>query len=414
MLTDRRLRFAAARWPLREQTRSGMAGVFAGRAGSGSCRVTRGEAECQFPGDRLAGGVLSGRRRWGRRSPCLPSSSQVACARRLPVGGAYGKHAVMASARAGCSAGGTSRRRAARVRRQRLRRGHAAAHGDRLSWGDWDHAAWESVWIYRKHFAGPAVRRTRVFVDFDGVMTNATVVLNGGRAGAHQGGYLPWSAELTRPAGQRRQRAGGHRGCAVADVPPDGAPGGAGVRRLPAAGRHLPGRRAARRARGVPRRRVRPAGRTCSTAGRRRCRCRPRSTRPPCPRPGDGHRRAAGRHGRVAGARPTSSVTITGTGTTSSALSITGIGSVTLWSPDTPKLYTVRTTLHSVPAARPHTARRSGPASARRCSRTDGFYLNGERLQIFGLNRHQLFPYTGHGGARRGCSAGTPRSSSTS
>ena len=25
----------------------------------------------------------------------------------------------------------------------------------------------------------------------------------------------------------------------------------------------------------------------------------------------------------------------------------------------------------------------------------DGFYLNGERLQIFGLNRHQLFPYTG-------------------
>ncbi len=33
--------------------------------------------------------------------------------------------------------------------------------------------------------------------------------------------------------------------------------------------------------------------------------------------------------------------------------------------------------------------------------RADGFYLNGERLQIFGLNRHQLFPYTGMAAAAR-------------
>jgi beta-galactosidase len=32
---------------------------------------------------------------------------------------------------------------------------------------------------------------------------------------------------------------------------------------------------------------------------------------------------------------------------------------------------------------------------------TGGFYLNGERLQIFGLNRHQLFPYTGMAMAAR-------------
>ena len=30
-----------------------------------------------------------------------------------------------------------------------------------------------------------------------------------------------------------------------------------------------------------------------------------------------------------------------------------------------------------------------------------GFYLNGQRLQIFGLNRHQLFPYTGMAAAAR-------------
>ena len=37
----------------------------------------------------------------------------------------------------------------------------------------------------------------------------------------------------------------------------------------------------------------------------------------------------------------------------------------------------------------------------------DGFYLNGERFEIFGLNRHQLFPYTGM--AAPGAAAGARR-----
>ena len=32
---------------------------------------------------------------------------------------------------------------------------------------------------------------------------------------------------------------------------------------------------------------------------------------------------------------------------------------------------------------------------------TDGFHLNGQRLEIFGLNRHQLFPYTGMAASER-------------
>jgi beta-galactosidase len=51
-----------------------------------------------------------------------------------------------------------------------------------LSWGDWDHTAWENVWIYRKHFEGSAVSGGRVFVDFDAVMTNAAVVLTASRS----------------------------------------------------------------------------------------------------------------------------------------------------------------------------------------------------------------------------------------
>ena len=66
-----------------------------------------------------------------------------------------------------------------------------------LSWGGWDHTSWENVWIYRKHFAGTDIRDGRVFADFDGAATNATVVMNGVTVATHQGGYLPFSAELT-------------------------------------------------------------------------------------------------------------------------------------------------------------------------------------------------------------------------
>jgi beta-galactosidase len=63
-----------------------------------------------------------------------------------------------------------------------------------LSWGDWDHASWEGIWIYRKHFTFRQAGRSRVFADFDGVMADATVVLNGTTVATHRGGYLPfWS-----------------------------------------------------------------------------------------------------------------------------------------------------------------------------------------------------------------------------
>src|SRR5215471_5850722 len=66
-----------------------------------------------------------------------------------------------------------------------------------LSWGGWDPAAWEKVWIYRRHVDGSLLAGGRVFADFDGIMACATAVLNGTPLGSHQGGYLPWSIELT-------------------------------------------------------------------------------------------------------------------------------------------------------------------------------------------------------------------------
>src|SRR6185312_14226464 len=71
-----------------------------------------------------------------------------------------------------------------------------------LSWKDWNYLAWQQVWIYRRHFSGaglldPHRPGNRILVDFDGVMVNATVSVNDHVVATHQGGYLPFSAELT-------------------------------------------------------------------------------------------------------------------------------------------------------------------------------------------------------------------------
>jgi len=265
-----------------------------------------------------------------------------------------------------------------------------------LSWGNWDPASWDGVWIYRKHFSLPARGGTRAFVDFDGVLVNATVLLNGTALGAHQGGYLPWSAELTG------HLAGDDNVLAVIvdsrwlPVPPDGAPGGpAAVDYLQPGGiyrdvtlRVVPEVFVSdvfARPAGVlgPGRRVRvqatidaaavPRGPVLVTAELR-----------------DGSRVLGSASVRARITRPGASVT---------RLDITGIGDVTLWSPGTPKLYTVRVTL--APAGRPPHAVEVRTGFREAVFRAGGFYLNGERLQIFGLNRHQLFPYTGMAGAAR-------------
>jgi beta-galactosidase len=256
-----------------------------------------------------------------------------------------------------------------------------------LSWGDWDHTTWEEVWIYRKHITGPA--SSRVFVDFQGVMTSATVFLNGAQIATHQGGYLPWSTELTGGL------AAGDNVLAVVvdarwlDVPPSGAPGGA-----PAVDYFQPGgiyRDVALRV--VPQVFVadafaRPVNVLTASPSVQMQVTIDAATVPRAPVSVT----ASLMDGTTQLASATSSVTLTGTGTTTATLTITGITGVTLWSPDTPKLYQVQTTI--VADGVSHTVLvTTGFREA--TFQVDGFYLNGQRFEIFGLNRHQLFPYMG-------------------
>ncbi len=91
-------------------------------------------------------------------------------------------------------------------------------------------------------------------------------------------------------------------------------------------------------------------------------------------------------------------ITITAPGSTVATVSIEGLSGLTLWSPDTPKLYQVSARIVAERIA--HT--KLVTTGFRQAEfQDDGFYLNGQRLEIFGLNRHQLFPYTGMAAAAR-------------
>jgi beta-galactosidase len=259
-----------------------------------------------------------------------------------------------------------------------------------LSWRNWDPHAWESIWIYRRHFEGAQLLGNRVFVDFDGVMVNAAVVLNGETVGTHQGGYLPWSVELTD-----QLQSGENVLAVIVDsrclaVPPEANPGAPQrIDFLQPGGIY----------RDVTLRVVSQIflsdvfalpGSVLTDSRYVDVQCTIDAAAPP-PEPVtltvqllDGERQVAAK---------TQKVQIATAGTTVSSIRLTGLGPVTLWSPSDPKLYTVQATC-SVPGTGMHTLSRQ--IGFREASfRPEGFFLNGERVKIFGLDRHQLYPYTG-------------------
>jgi beta-galactosidase len=263
-----------------------------------------------------------------------------------------------------------------------------------LSWRNWDMDAWQQIWIYRRHFKGgplvsPRPPGNRIFVDFDGVMVNAMVVINDQTVSTHQGGYLPFSAELTD-----KVTAGDNVLSVIVDsrclpVPPIGLgdgpysidffqPGGiyrdVTLRVVPRAFLSdlfaLPVNVLSSQP-GVNVEATIDSALPSGTSGTLLVELL------------DGSRQVA--------VQP--STVIFPSGPSTAKVSLTDFGPIDLWSTTSPKLYTVRATL-TVPGIGRHVlTRRIGFREV--SFRPDGFHLNGERLQLFGLNRHQLYPYTG-------------------
>ena len=263
-----------------------------------------------------------------------------------------------------------------------------------LGWQDWDPAGWERVWVYRKHFdAPPEFIGRRVFLDVGAALTHSTVTLNGTEVGDYLGGYLPFSFEITgliEPAGN--VLAVRLDSTFNLNVPPDRPapavstsvdfwqPGGiyrdvrlravpqvflAGVFAKPvnvldAATRQVVVQATVDAA-------VVPAGAAQVTVSLR-----------------DGDRVVAEGRAPVAIAAPgQATVTVT----------LSGLDDITLWDVHEPKLYHVVTMLRVDGRWRDEHRVRIGFREARFA--LDGFYLNGRRLKLLGVNRHQFFPFAG-------------------
>jgi len=94
-----------------------------------------------------------------------------------------------------------------------------------LPWHSFDDKEYQFVSIYRRHITlPPDLQGQRLFVDFGGVMTAATVTINGERLGEYCGGFTPFSFELTgwMRWGQANVLAVEVDSTECADIPPAG------------------------------------------------------------------------------------------------------------------------------------------------------------------------------------------------
>ncbi|WP_020497137.1 glycoside hydrolase family 2 protein [Sciscionella marina] len=258
----------------------------------------------------------------------------------------------------------------------------------RQSWRDWDPKTWEGEWHYRNSFDLPPAPEDgtyRYFLRFDGALSAITPNLNGHVLGTHRGGYLPAEYEITRYVRGRDNRLDvALDGSFEVDVPPNrpGRPSNtvdfwqlAGLYREVTL-------------------RVRPQ------AFLTELHAVPRAVLDPLRRTVDVRLRVDGRmpdpRVRVElldGERILGSASTVPDAQGRVRTGIGGLRDVELWELDAPKSYRLRATLYS---GREPVHEESAPVGFRTAEfTTEGFFLNGHRRTIIGLNRHQIFPYVG-------------------
>ena len=261
-----------------------------------------------------------------------------------------------------------------------------------LSWQNWDASTWEDVWHYRRHFSTPTdFANKRIFLKFEGVMVTTDVSINGTALPAHRGGYLPFSYEIT----SNLKKSGNVLDLVVdsrfQNVPPEGSPGG-----HDAVDYFVPGgiiRGASLCA--VPQVFIsdvfaKPVNvleptRHVEVACEIDAAVAPKGPVTLEVKLMDGVRVVSSARKSIAIAEP---------GKINVALALSDLGDVKLWDVDAPHLYHLVATLFidGVPVHDYRT--RIGFREARFTA--DGFFLNGRRLRLFGLNRHEIYPYVGY------------------
>lgn len=277
-----------------------------------------------------------------------------------------------------------------------------------LAYNYFDESEFQFVSCYRKHFEVPLeYKGRRIFVDFDGVMCYAEVYINGTYAGNHKGGYTPFSIDITD-----KVRFGEDNVIAVkvdSTERPDIPPFGNVVDYLTYGGIY----------REVNLRVVNPVyidnaffAPTNVLEAKKRVHSRVWLCNPER-RKGEITVGVLLTDGDTVLADSRQVVELNGDGRVLVELTLENIEGVELWDLDNPKLYTCQAYLLDIIEASGCETCDRGPEvlvldefSARigfREARVkpDGFYLNGNRIKLRGLNRHQSYPYVGYAMPKR-------------
>jgi len=277
-----------------------------------------------------------------------------------------------------------------------------------LAYNYFDESEFQFVSCYRKHFEVPLeYKGRRIFVDFDGVMCYAEVYINGTYAGNHKGGYTPFSIDVTD-----KVRFGEDNVIAVkvdSTERPDIPPFGNVVDYLTYGGIY----------REVNLRVVNPVyidnaffAPTNVLEAKKRVHSRVWLCNPER-RKGEITVGVLLTDGDTVLADSRQVVELNGDGRVLVELTLENIEGVELWDLDNPKLYTCQAYLLDIIEASGCETCDRGPEvlvldefSARigfREARVkpDGFYLNGNRIKLRGLNRHQSYPYVGYAMPKR-------------
>ena len=252
-----------------------------------------------------------------------------------------------------------------------------------LPWHSFEDRDYQFTSLYRRRFTLPAgLERGRIFVDFGAVMTAATVTLNGTRLGEYRGGYTPFCFELTPHIAWE-----GENVLAVevdSRERPDIPPFGGQIDYLTFGGIY---REVALRL--VPETFVANVfAKPVDVLGeQRRVDVR-------CFLEGDGGNGLQIEVELRDGDRVLASARQEiASGTSEVDLTLRDLGDVELWDVDNPRLYQVVARLLRDSSPVDEYATRIGFREARFAP--NGFHLNGRRLKLRGLNRHQTYPFVG-------------------
>jgi len=270
-----------------------------------------------------------------------------------------------------------------------------------LSWHNWKFDDWSDVWIYRKHFSSPTnLSGRRVFLYFDGVTTSATPFINGHALPPHVGGYLPFEYEITNflaPDGKIENVLVVEVDGRWQNVPPQGSPRGQGaVDFFEPAGINRPVS-----LRVVPQIFIRDVfAKPVNVLDAQNRRAEIAVTIDAGTVPTNSTRvkiELFDADKKIANTEQNFKIELGGE--TKINLSLTNLADIKLWDVDSPQLYKIVATLILDEMPIHDFSTRIGFREAKFTA--DGFFLNGQRLQIFGLNRHETFPYIGFAASNR-------------